>query len=82
MCSLFPLLNMLVINTSSHAIPNPDMESEQRLLMQLAPELDETTVQRLVASFHDLRKGFDEGRISYPYSLRGLAVNSPPFGKH
>jgi hypothetical protein len=62
---------------TSHAIPNPDMESEQRLLLQLAPEMDEVTVRRLVAAFHDLRKGFEEGRLSYPYSLRGLHLPFP-----
>lgn len=56
---------------SSHSVSNPDLESERRLLAQLAPELDEDTLRRLVGAFHDLRTGYDEGKLSYPYSLRG-----------
>lgn len=56
---------------TSHSITNPDIESERNLLSQLAPELDQELIRRLVAAFQDLRKGFDSGALSYPYSLRG-----------
>ncbi len=47
------------------------MESERRLLMQLAPEMSEDTLRRLVAVFYDLRRGYEQGSLTYPYSLRG-----------
>lgn len=47
------------------------MASERQLLQQLAPEVDEDTLHRLVAAFQDLRTGYDTGKVSYPYSLRG-----------
>lgn len=49
------------------------MESERRLLAQLAPDMDEDLIRRLVAAFQDLRRGYEEGKLSYPYSLRGDA---------
>lgn len=39
--------------------------------MQLAPELSEDILRRLVAAFQDLRMGYDQGTLTYPYSLRG-----------
>lgn len=56
----------------SHSVTNPDQHSERKLLSQLAPELDEDLLLRLVAAFQDLRKGYDDGTLGYPYSLRGL----------
>lgn len=56
---------------SSHAISNPDIESERRLLTQLAPEVSEDLVARLINAFHDLRQGYEDGSLTYPYSLRG-----------
>jgi von Willebrand factor A domain-containing protein 8 len=47
------------------------MASERRLLAQLAPELNEDTILRLVAAFQDLRQAYDAGILTYPYSLRG-----------
>lgn len=66
------LLRQLIFSVSSHSVTNPDQESERKLLYQLAPELDEETIGRLVFAFQDLRKGYDAGALSYPYSLRGL----------
>ena len=51
---------------------NPDTESERRLLQQLAPELSADALRRLVAAFQDLRQASDSGKLSYPYSLRGM----------
>ncbi len=60
----------------SHSVSNPDLDSEKRLLQQLAPEIPEDTLLRLVASFQDLREGYDTGRLTYPYSLRGMINDS------
>ncbi|KAJ3249749.1 von Willebrand factor A domain-containing protein 8, partial [Borealophlyctis nickersoniae] len=57
---------------SCHAVENPDAASELALLKQAAPELDEVLLQKLVAAFGELRSAFDEGLVSYPYSLREL----------
>ncbi len=55
-----------------HSAPNPDSSSEQRLLRQLAPDLDENLIRKLVNTFHDLRNGYTQGAIDYPFSLREL----------
>ncbi|KAI0265323.1 AAA domain-containing protein [Gloeopeniophorella convolvens] len=65
-------MQVLGDNFSCHAISNPDLESERRLLTQLAPELDADLIVRLIGAFHDLRKGYDDGSLTYPYSLREL----------
>ncbi|KLO18907.1 hypothetical protein SCHPADRAFT_935748 [Schizopora paradoxa] len=65
-------LQVLGDNFSCHAVSNPDLDSERRLLQQLAPEIPEDTLLRLVASFQDLRAGYDTGKLTYPYSLREL----------
>lgn len=64
-------LQVLGDNFSCHAVTNPDMESERRLLAQLAPELSQDLIVRLVGAFHDLRHAYEAGAITYPYSLRG-----------
>lgn len=51
---------------------NPDQLSERQILTQLAPNLDNDLIFRLVAAFHDLRAEYDKGFLSYPYSLREL----------
>lgn len=50
-------LQVLGENFSAHSVSNPDQESERKLIGQLAPELSEDTILRLVGAFHDLRKG-------------------------
>ncbi|KAL0946287.1 hypothetical protein HGRIS_012537 [Hohenbuehelia grisea] len=65
-------LQVLGENFSAHSVSNPDQLSERKLLAQLAPELDEDLITRLVGAFQDLRKGYDAGTLSYPYSLREL----------
>ncbi|KAI0296956.1 AAA domain-containing protein [Multifurca ochricompacta] len=65
-------MQVLGDNFSCHAISNPDLESERRLLTQLAPELDENLITRLIGAFHDLRQGYESGSLAYPYSLREL----------
>lgn len=65
-------LQVLGDSFSCHAVVNPDMNSERRLLSQLAPELSEDMILRLVAAFQDLRRAYDSGSLTYPYSLRGM----------
>ncbi|KAF9034673.1 hypothetical protein BDZ89DRAFT_1157933 [Hymenopellis radicata] len=65
-------LQVLGENFSAHSVPNPDQASERNLLEQLAPELDPDLVLRLVGAFHDLRVGYENGSLGYPYSLREL----------
>lgn len=65
-------LQVLGESFSAHAVPNPDQESERNLIGQLAPELDKDFILRLVGAFNDLRKGYENGTLTYPYSLRGL----------
>jgi von Willebrand factor A domain-containing protein 8 len=65
------IYHLLIYPFISHSVSNPDSASEIRLLSQLAPDLQEDTLKRLVAAFQDLRLGYDNGTLSYPYSLRG-----------
>ena len=65
-------LQVLGENFSAHSVSNPDQGSERKLIGQLAPELSEDTILRLVGTFHDLRKGYESGILNYPYSLRGV----------
>ncbi|GJJ14791.1 hypothetical protein Clacol_009059 [Clathrus columnatus] len=65
-------LQVLGDNFSCHSIPNPDMLSERKLLSQLAPDMNEDILKRLVGVFQDLRRGYENGSLSYPYSLREL----------
>ncbi|KAI5120535.1 hypothetical protein M0805_004543 [Coniferiporia weirii] len=65
-------LQVLGDNFSSHSVQNPDTASERRLLQQLAPEVSEDTLRRLVGAFQDLRRANEAGKLSYPYSLREL----------
>ncbi|KAI0786986.1 AAA domain-containing protein [Abortiporus biennis] len=65
-------LQVLGDNFSCHSVSNPDMDSERKLLGQLAPELSQDMILRLVAAFQDLRKAYENGSLAYPYSLREL----------
>ncbi|KAI0074593.1 hypothetical protein K474DRAFT_1709721 [Panus rudis PR-1116 ss-1] len=65
-------LQVLGDTFSCHSVSNPDMQSERRLLSQLAPELSQDLLLRLVAAFQDLRQAYESGRLTYPYSLREL----------
>lgn len=65
-----PFLQHLGDSFSTYPISNPDAESELRVLQQLAPELDVELLKALVLAFQDLRKEFEAGTLSYPFSLR------------
>ena len=55
---------------SAHAIDNPDKESEMSMLRQYGPDVPETTLEKLVLAFGELRDMADQGLIAYPYSTR------------
>jgi len=57
---------------SSHAVDNPDADSEMYLLRKYGPDVPEETLLKLTAAFSDLRKLVEDGLISYPYSTREL----------
>ncbi len=60
----------MVVVVISHAIENPDIESEHKLLQSYAPSLPKETLLQLTKAFNELRKLVDEGHLSYPYSSR------------
>ncbi|KAI9029241.1 AAA domain-containing protein [Hyaloraphidium curvatum] len=57
---------------ATHAVDNPDPESELELLAQAAPGILKGRLRRLVSVFGELRQAFDDGLVSYPFSLREL----------
>ncbi|KAJ3390092.1 hypothetical protein HDU80_011354 [Chytriomyces hyalinus] len=59
-------------HTRQHSQPNADAASEIELIREAEPAVDIPLSNKLVAVFGDLRKAFDEGSITYPYSLREL----------
>jgi hypothetical protein len=59
---------------SAHVVPNPDLESEIKLLKSYAPSVDESLLRRVSASFDELRTLFEHGYISYPYSTREVVA--------
>ncbi|KAM0790964.1 hypothetical protein ACM66B_004269 [Microbotryomycetes sp. NB124-2] len=67
-----PFLRVLGDNFAPYAVGNPDVSSEQRVLSQLAPDLDENLLRSLVGAFAELRAAFETGSLSYPFSLREL----------
>ena len=66
------------LSYNSHSVSNPDMSSETQLLTQLAPEIDDETLKKLVLALQDLRRGYDSGKLTYPYSLRGRSYVDHP----
>jgi von Willebrand factor A domain-containing protein 8 len=55
---------------STHVVPNPDIISEVQLLQSYAPSVSPSILQKLAASFGQLRAMFEHGDIAYPYSTR------------
>uniref|UniRef100_K3W7I1 VWFA domain-containing protein n=1 Tax=Globisporangium ultimum (strain ATCC 200006 / CBS 805.95 / DAOM BR144) TaxID=431595 RepID=K3W7I1_GLOUD len=55
---------------ASHAIENPDEESELALLKAYAPNVPVDILRRLCKAFAELRELVDKGVITYPYSTR------------
>ncbi|RUS15981.1 hypothetical protein BC937DRAFT_91732, partial [Endogone sp. FLAS-F59071] len=69
---LFVIANAALSFVTSHAVDNPDMESEMFLLKKYGRDVSEDLLIKLSSAFTDLRKLVDEGLISYPYSTREL----------
>ncbi|CAH7688707.1 AAA domain-containing protein [Phakopsora pachyrhizi] len=61
---------------SCYSIDNPDRASEIEVVRNVMGESynqkGNDLVERLVDVFHDLRQGFAEGTVTYPFSLREL----------
>ncbi|XP_033638187.1 von Willebrand factor A domain-containing protein 8-like [Asterias rubens] len=55
---------------SCHAVDNPSIESEMTMLRKYGPDVPESTLQKLVSAFGELREMADQGLITYPYSTR------------
>eukprot|EP00041_Stephanoeca_diplocostata_P021699 m.509785 g.509785 ORF g.509785 m.509785 type:complete len:1988 (-) comp21889_c0_seq22:1623-7586(-) len=55
-----------------HAVVNPTMESELSMLAKYGPNVDPRILTKLVHGFGELRRMSDEGKISYPFSVREL----------
>lgn len=55
---------------SCHAVDNPSIESELKMLQQYGEDVPEYILRKLVVSFGELRDMADQGLISYPYSTR------------
>ncbi|ETN04638.1 hypothetical protein PPTG_14469 [Phytophthora nicotianae INRA-310] len=55
---------------ASHAIDNPDEESELALLIAYAPSVSIDILRRLCRAFAELRELVENGTITYPYSTR------------
>lgn len=57
---------------ATYCVENPDPDSELDLLTKYAPSVSKEILQKLIASFNDLRGLVDQGLINYPYSTREL----------
>lgn len=55
---------------SCHAVDNPKPQAELAMLKQYGPNVPDSTLQKLVAAFGELRSMADQGTITYPYSTR------------
>ena len=55
---------------SCHTVPALDAESQRRILRSYGPNLSETTVDKIVGVWQDLRKAHEKGQMSYPFSVR------------
>ncbi|CEG41995.1 conserved hypothetical protein [Plasmopara halstedii] len=55
---------------ATHAIENPDEESELALLTAYAPSVSTDILRRLCKAFAELRELVETGSITYPYSTR------------
>ena len=51
-------------------VPNPDLDSEMKLLQTFGPNVDPSTIRQIASSFDHLRSLADHGDLSYPYSTR------------
>lgn len=49
---------------------NPKPQAELAMLKQYGPDVPDSTLQKLVAAFGELRSMADQGTITYPYSTR------------
>ncbi|KAF8278544.1 putative AAA domain (dynein-related subfamily)/von Willebrand factor type A domain containing protein [Trypanosoma cruzi] len=57
---------------ASYVMGNPDALSQLRVLKAYGPNLPDTLLVRLISAFQTLQKSFEEGHLTYPFSLREL----------
>lgn len=59
---------------SSHIIENPDAISQLQMLKAFAKtgKADDTSIHKLIGAFDELRDLYEEGVLTYPYSVREL----------
>ncbi|CAG5105530.1 Oidioi.mRNA.OKI2018_I69.chr1.g2207.t1.cds [Oikopleura dioica] len=67
---------------SCFAIDNPSIESEKKMLKSYAPDLEDHILDRLVATFGELRSLADRGQTQYPYSTREAVAIVKHFQKY
>ena len=60
-----------LLSFSCHAIDNPSMRSEIKMLRQYGPNVPEETLSRLVKAFSELRAMADDGQIQVSFDLIG-----------
>ena len=68
---------------SSFAIDNPTLESEKQMLIKYAPDIDGSILDRLVATFAELRSLADQGEFIFekndtPLSIVTLSPKNTP----
>ena len=57
---------------SCHAVDNPDIISEIKMLQNYGPSVPNDVIKKLVYLFSDLRNLADKDQINYPYSTREI----------
>lgn len=57
---------------SSYVMHNPDVHSQLRVLRAYAPAIPEPLLLRLASAFQKLQEAFEQGALTYPFSLREL----------
>ena len=62
----------IYLRFSCHAIDNPSMQSEIKMLRQYGPNVPEETLSRLVKAFSELRAMADDGQIQVIYYSKYL----------
>ncbi|ESL05510.1 hypothetical protein TRSC58_06839 [Trypanosoma rangeli SC58] len=57
---------------ASYVMGNPDALSQLRVLKAYGPNIPDGLLVRLIGAFQCLQKSFEEGHLTYPFSLREL----------
>ncbi|RNF26831.1 putative heat shock protein HslVU, ATPase subunit HslU [Trypanosoma conorhini] len=57
---------------ASYVMGNPDALSQLRVLKAYGPSIPDALLVRLIGAFQRLQESFEEGHLTYPFSLREL----------